>query len=662
MQRSIGDLDLTGELWIPLGMAVLGGLVVWLIARFAEQRWGGWARTDPAKADKIANGVVLTLIVLYILTIGGLALARHNALKSHAYDLGIFSQVLWNTSRGDLFQNTVMVEYAENLLGQHFAPIFLLMVPIYWVWPDPRALLILQTVALAIGALPLFWLAQKKTGSRTAAVLIAAAYLVTPAVHYVNFFDFHEIALVAPMLLFAIWFMETGRIRWLLVVLGLALLCREEVGFIVAAFGVVLLFKRHFIAGVACILIGLGWTAAAILYIVPHFQETADYYFVVRYGRLGNNIREILTTIVTRPGFVFEYLTTGQQAIDRAAYLVRLAVPVGGLAVFAPGIAVLAAPTLGYLLLSDYKEQYDIINQYSAPIVPILFAATAAAIGTLGRRTSATVGLAGFVFVAALVATVQYGPTPIGRRHDAEQFTMTDHARTGYSVMAQIPDGASVSAQSNFVPHLSTREEIYVFPYLHGAEYVLVDNWTDRWPLTTDQWNIARDEIVANPTYELIVEEDGYGLFHRKTPLPIQQSVSVSFLDKIELVGVDLPKEQVKPGATFEIGLYWKPLTPIGVRRTRDRFSTSVKIETMNGETITQVDKEPWDGLVTTDRMIQGEIHRERYILKAPDVPGTYNVVPGMYSFYSKRPLAIHVDGKRTDRFTRPVTTIVVAP
>jgi hypothetical protein len=80
-----------------------------------------------------------------------------------------------------------------------------------------------------------------------------------------------------------------------------------------------------------------------------------------------------------------------------------------------------------------------------------------------------------------------------------------------------------------------------------------------------------------------------------------------------------------------------------------------------NGETFTQIDKEFWDGLMKTDRLIQGEIHRERYVLKAPDTPGTYSVVPGLSNFFSKRPLPIHVDGKGSEFFTRPISTVRIA-
>src|SRR5438045_1319051 len=149
MQPSAKNLDLLSELWIPFGLAVVGGMLIWLLARYGEQRGAARAAPNSARADRLASGIVIGLIGLYIFIIGGLALERHNAFRSYADDLGIFAQVLWNTSRGHFFENTVMVETAENLLGQHFAPVFLLMAPMYWIWPDPRSMILFQTIALA---------------------------------------------------------------------------------------------------------------------------------------------------------------------------------------------------------------------------------------------------------------------------------------------------------------------------------------------------------------------------------------------------------------------------------------------------------------------------------------------------------------------------------
>lgn len=666
MQRSIGAFDVLRELLPVLAAAVAGAAVFWLIVRLLEPRIRPWAAKHQLALHRAPGIGVGAMVLAYIGALGWLAIVRHLALRSSAYDLGIFSQVLWNTSQGRLFDNTVMIEYSRSLLGQHFSPIFLLLVPLYWVWPDPQALILLQTVALGLGAIPVYLLARRRLANGGLAVMLAAVYLLMPALHYINLYDFHEIALTTPLLLAAVYFLDVRRGWPMVLCLALALLCREEVSIIVVAFGVALLFQRRWKLGFPLIAVGGAYLATTTLWLVPFFQESSVYYFVVRYGKLGNTIPEIITTLVTRPLWVAQYLMTR----ERLEYLLRLFLPVGLLGPVGLPLFALSLPTFGYLLLSDYHEQYDIVNQYSAPLIPFIMAGTIVAIGWLTklplfRGTPARYAIGGYVLFAAFASTVAYGPTPIGVRHDPDSFVISDHARRFSEVLALIPPNASVSAQSGLVPHLTTRRALYMFPNIHNAEYVLVDNWTDRWPLSNPDWDAAIGEMLANTHYKLLWTGDGYGVFKRVDPPPIEHPVSVSFLGKMELVGYDLPKQAAKPGDTIEVGLWWRALTPIGVRRIKDRFVTYLHLLNANNEPLVQVDKEPWNGILKTDRFIQGELHRERYTITIPAdaKPGTYHFTTGLYSFYSKRPLAIFDEsGQRTAQFVYQLAAIQVTP
>lgn len=665
MQRSLGELDLLGELIIPLALALAGAVIVWIVVRAVGSRLRLPISTHATLLTRFA---LTSMVVAYIAVIGGLAITRHTALKSHAYDLGIFTQVLWNTSQGRLFENTVMIEYSTNLLGQHFAPIFLLLVPLYWIWPDPRALLLLQTAALASGAIPVYLFARRRTGSRGVALLLAAAYLLLPALHYVNFYDFHEIALTTPLLLAAIYFFDSRRMLPLAGCLGLALLCREEIAIPVMAFGVALLAVRRWRWGLGLIVVGAAWLAFTVGWAVPYFQNSSVYYFVVRYGKLGNSIPEILLTLVTRPLWVLEYLWTA----PRLEYLVRLFAPVGLLGPIGLPVFALSLPTFGYLLLSDYREQYDIVNQYSAPLIPFLMGGTIVTLGWLMRRrpfrsAAGRYALASYVLFAAAASSVAFGPTPIGRRHDPEQFAITERLRYAEEAFRRIPPDASVSAQSDLVPHLAHRRQIYVFPNIHDAEYVVLDNFADYWPLSAADFGRALDEMWNNPLYDLLWQDGGYGIFKRKPVPPIQQPLTIGFAaggrPQIELVGYDLPTPILRPGERVTIGLYWRMVTPIEVRRVRFRSTTSLQLWTPDGRAIAQVDKEPWDGLLTNDRIAQGVIHYDRYLLTVPPdaPPGSYTLVTAVYSYYSKRPWTVFDEtGTSTGRFAAPIATVEV--
>ena len=95
------------------------------------------------------------------------------------------------------------------MFGDHFAPAVAVFAPVYWVWSSPSVLLLGQTLFLAAAAIPLFLLAQPRIGT-VAAWSIAAAYLLYPGVHFVNLFQFHEIALLPLPLMCALLSIAAG--------------------------------------------------------------------------------------------------------------------------------------------------------------------------------------------------------------------------------------------------------------------------------------------------------------------------------------------------------------------------------------------------------------------------------------------------------------------
>src|SRR5207249_4679953 len=77
------------------------------------------------------------------------------------YDLGNFTQAVWATANGHFLQVTEVGGAQVSRLGIHVDPIIVLLVPLWWVWSSPMLLLVVQAIALAAGAVPLFWLARK---------------------------------------------------------------------------------------------------------------------------------------------------------------------------------------------------------------------------------------------------------------------------------------------------------------------------------------------------------------------------------------------------------------------------------------------------------------------------------------------------------------------
>jgi len=192
--------------------------------------------------DRIFIVLLMVLIAGYLATFITLTLLRYYNFRGSEFDTAIFNQVIWLLSR---FKGAFSTIRGMNLFGDHMAPILFLLTPIYWLKGNAPALLTVQTVVLSIGAVPIYLLAKDKLDSRWVALGLAGAYLLYPALQYVNLFDFHPEALGLVFLLFAFLAIERKRFVWFYVLCVLAAICKEDMVLAVLVLGIVVFFLSY---------------------------------------------------------------------------------------------------------------------------------------------------------------------------------------------------------------------------------------------------------------------------------------------------------------------------------------------------------------------------------------------------------------------------------
>jgi len=452
------------------------------------------------------------LIVVYILLFASLAFDLHTGLRTHKSDLGQMAQALWNTSRGR-FVESIQDDFLSSRLTDHVEPIFLLIAPALWLWEDVRALLLVQVLAVAVGAWPLFELARRKLGPGLALAL-ALAYLLDPHLQSAVLTEFHAIPFAAPLILWAFWAIAAERWWQFAIAALLVAAVKEEAALLAAGLGVWAFYRsvRRQVSGVRCqvsgvkcqdprptphaprtthhaprtthhasrlahslplavILISLLWFYLATFVIVPAHAApvhgSAESAYFQRYGALGNSPLDIFRSILTRPGLVWQIASEPA----RVQYLIGLLAPFGFLGLLAPEIILLALPVLLANLLSAYPAQYYGEFHYSAPLTP--FFAVAAVYGlrrircqVSGVRCQASrIFPAAFTLLLLIASALSYahaGRGPLGGRYDPTPITA--HHRLLPRFVAQISADAAVSATAAVHPHLSLRRFVYQFP------------------------------------------------------------------------------------------------------------------------------------------------------------------------------------------------------
>ena len=92
----------------------------------------------------------------------------------------------------------------RNLMGDHTSFILVLLVPFYWLFPAVGTLLFTQALVIGLGAVPVFLYARQRLQSEAMALVLAAAYLLHPAVGWTNLENFHPDAFLGLLVGIAI--------------------------------------------------------------------------------------------------------------------------------------------------------------------------------------------------------------------------------------------------------------------------------------------------------------------------------------------------------------------------------------------------------------------------------------------------------------------------
>ncbi len=183
-------------------------------------------------------------LFIYIAFFVSLSFWKYDHLLYNALDLGIYTQVFESFRTGNFWYSSIQ---QTSYLGDHFEPLLLFLLPFYLFVPTPNTLLVLQTVFLALPAIPIFFLARRIFSQQTHRWALAAAffYLLNPLVHNVNLFEFHMLPFVLVFLFCALLFYHQKRYFLFTLSLCFALLVREDVPLVVFAFGMLAAFDRR---------------------------------------------------------------------------------------------------------------------------------------------------------------------------------------------------------------------------------------------------------------------------------------------------------------------------------------------------------------------------------------------------------------------------------
>ncbi len=392
---------------------------------------------------------------MYIILFINHSFFLYNHFALTAFDLGIFDQSVWLISHGHLPFDTVR---GLNIFADHFSPILYLIAPLYWIWDDPKALLVFQSIVLGMGALPVYLIAKNEIKSQWIAVLFSVCYLLYPALEWTNTFDYHPETLGTLFILLSYYFIKKNNTRWYFISLTIFALTKETAGIVIISIGIYLFIIRKYKSGCITISFGLIITTVA-LSIMKYYNNgiPSPYYFL--YSQYGGSPLLIFRYIMFHPFRILHDLLTS----DNIVFIFQLFSPVLFISFLAPEILLITIPNILECLLSSRVQMHDIMFHYTVFITPFVFISAIVAFRRI-KDWSNNIAACFLALELLVAASIYFTTGPLmSSKHLVQPFDNIQVADAN-SVIKLIPPYASVSAQREFVPHIAHRLRIYTFP------------------------------------------------------------------------------------------------------------------------------------------------------------------------------------------------------
>jgi len=556
-------------LWLCSGVLLLSAAaasVVWLFPLPLDKLLG------KLYTPRLSRLILSAFILLSAMMLASSAVWRHEKFLTYIYDLGIMEQTLWNTAQGRPLEFSISHgQPTVRALTGRLELIYLPLSLLYRLRPDATTLLCVQSLFLALGALPIYLLAQDKLKSQFAALCFAGAYLMHPAVQGVNLSAFHSTSLAVPMLLFAFYFLECGNVRWFTLAALMALSCREDIAMPLFGLGVyaALAHKRRAVGwGVA--FGSVAWFAL-IVFVIPELARAhACGSGRKMLGHLAEGPSGMLRTLVHDPMSLMGQLAT----FDNLFYLFALLAPFALFSLLRPAVLLTCAPTLLAHLSSGWSQMSDIQSHYAAPLLPAV--AASAVLGAQGLLRPPKGGTTSYNHVAAchvhLLATAVFFAFFFSRPVRPPSVWSEHHQHALQEAVRLIPPDASVRAAQHIGPHLSQRRWLFPYESSYDADYVVYDGYEYLlWRAEKPRDRATPDAELLSPFPLAMLDDRDFGLIHHNDEVfvfrrgadyeeGIRQWAACTRLrpPKGGTTSCEVSTHRARQGVFIDLTLYWK--------------------------------------------------------------------------------------------------------
>lgn len=462
------------------------------------------------------NYAIWALIAIFIVWFSVFSIVRHLRVQSFLFDLGYYDQLIWQVAHGKPLFSTLLENHPWL---DHFSPSIFLLSPIYLIWSSPFVILLTQSILISVGAYPIYKLAVKKLKNNFISLSLAFSYLMFWGIHNAIAFDFHPLALGAPLLAFMVWFYENKQYRLFYLTMIVFGGLQENYLIFLGALGVFLaLHYRDYLRGAFITAISSILFFSLIFIIIPkHFGSS--YYYLPDGGTDFTPLRLMHNFI--NPPVKLEVLWFSFA-------------PYAFLSLLSPAHLILFLEEFAGRFLLNNPNWWSLGFHYNAILATLLSLSSIEALKRLSKKTYSYFAL---YFIFAAIGTYLYIQPDTFKVFKSNFWNIT-YGTTVQEVISSIPADASVAAANNIGAQIAGRNEVYFITncldqtsqvrsdtkicHNKTPDYLVADlsknsNWNNFvYGYDRDKIQKLFDDKVASGEYELVSVKDSIYLLKAK--------------------------------------------------------------------------------------------------------------------------------------------------
>lgn len=468
------------------------------------------------------NKKLIIIIAVFGIIFSLISIFNHYNFRTFALDLGAYTNALYDYIHFQWNDSTVFKEVAENLLSDHFDLYLIIFSPLSLLF-GTYTLLIVQIAFILFGGIGVYKFFNLSEKTVKISLFATTYFYLFFGVFAAVSFDYHSNIIAASLIPWFFYLFKSRKLVGSSILLILIIISKENtslwLSFVCA--GIAIEYWKDKLLRNYLLLASLFsaiYFVSVISFIMPAFSNNGIYPHF-HYSILGSNFSEAIIHLLSHPLESLKVIFTNHINHPLGDYVkteLHILLILSGLPLLIrkPQFLFMLIPIYFQKLFHDNYFMWGIGSQYSIEFAPILSIGIFMVISEF--KNLKLIKIASIIILVLTLAvtlrtmdnTVLFTNKSNIRFYKASHYSRKYNVDKIHKLLSEIPKDAVISSQSPFLPHLALRDNIYQFPIIKDAGYIIYSKNEEKYPMKEDAFYSFTAELENSPDWIIINKDE----------------------------------------------------------------------------------------------------------------------------------------------------------